>query len=125
MAPPERRPAAPAAPIGDPELVPSAIAQALGVVESGTQPMRHVIQSAIGAGRRLLVLDNFEHVVAAAPFVGELLVACPNLAVLATSRVALRLIGEHEYPVPPLDTGSNRNVGELDRASLPVGGSRA
>jgi non-specific serine/threonine protein kinase len=106
----------PLGPIGDPELVPSAIAQALGVVESGTQPMRHVIQSAIGAGRRLLVLDNFEHVVAAAPFVGELLVACPNLAVLATSRVALRLIGEHEYPVPPLDTGSEAVELFVDRA---------
>ena len=50
----------------------------------------------------LLVLDNFEHVVAAAPLVSDLLAACPRLAVLVTSRGRLRVRGEREYPVPPL-----------------------
>ena len=50
----------------------------------------------------LLVLDNFEHVLVAAPLVGELLAACPELTVLATSRAPLHVYGEHEYPVAPL-----------------------
>ncbi len=54
--------------------------------------------------RMLLVLDNFEQLLAAAPFVGELLAAAPRLLVLATSRAPLRLAAEHEYPVPPFDT---------------------
>jgi predicted ATPase len=52
----------------------------------------------------LLVLDNFEQIVAAAPSVAELLTACPQLKILATSRVVLRLTGEHEFAVQPLAT---------------------
>ncbi len=51
----------------------------------------------------LLVLDNFEHVLEAAPLVGELLAAAPHVSVLATSRESLRLAGEQQYPVPPLE----------------------
>src|SRR5262249_58979453 len=54
--------------------------------------------------RILLVLDNFEQLLAAAPFVGELLAAAPRLWILATSRAPLRLAAEREYPVPPFDT---------------------
>ena len=50
----------------------------------------------------LLVLDNMEQVVAAAPLIADLAIACPRLTILATSRELLRVRGEHEFPVPPL-----------------------
>ena len=53
-------------------------------------------------GPMLLVLDNFEQVLDAAPMVVELLVGCPQLKVLATSREALHVVGEQQFPVPPL-----------------------
>jgi len=56
----------------------------------------------------LLVIDNVEHVVEAAPAIGELLVRCPNLAILATSRIPLHVYGEREYPVPPLGVPAMR-----------------
>src|SRR5213078_1012970 len=52
--------------------------------------------------RMLLVLDNFEHVTSAAPALVELLVACPQLKILVTSRFVLHAYGEHDFPVPPL-----------------------
>ena len=61
------------------------------------------MQESLRDKQLLLVLDNFEQVVAAAPLVAELLAACPRLKCLVTSRVVLRLSGEHEFPVPPLD----------------------
>jgi predicted ATPase/DNA-binding XRE family transcriptional regulator len=92
----------PLAPLTDPALVPSAIAEALGVREEGGQPLRERLQEHLAAKHLLVVLDNVEHLVAAAPLVGELLGAAPGLKVLATSRVPLRLRGEQEYAVPPL-----------------------
>ncbi|MBA2519617.1 MAG: hypothetical protein H0V24_08120, partial [Chloroflexia bacterium] len=58
---------------------------------------------AIGVRAALLILDNFEHLLAAAPLVADLLTRCPRLAVLATSRERLHLRGEHELVVPPLE----------------------
>jgi predicted ATPase/DNA-binding SARP family transcriptional activator len=81
----------------DPDLVPDAIASALGL---GTQ--RDETQAFLRRRRLLLLLDNFEVVDAAAPLVSELLRAAPGLAVLATSRTPLRLSGEHQYRVEPL-----------------------
>jgi predicted ATPase/DNA-binding CsgD family transcriptional regulator len=92
----------PLAAVTDPELVPAAIARELRVHEAGDRP---VLDSLVGLLRErtlLLVLDNLEQVVQAAPAVGDLLAACPHLVVLATSRAALRLTGECEFPVPPL-----------------------
>jgi predicted ATPase/DNA-binding XRE family transcriptional regulator len=90
------------APISDPELVFGTIAQTLGVKESGDQPVLATLQTQLIDQTRLLILDNFEQVLAAAPGTAELLAACPRLKVLVTSRAALRVRGEQLYPVPPL-----------------------
>ena len=90
------------APITDPGLVATTILQAFGVVDLGGSPPRERLLTVLRGKRYLLVLDNFEQVVSAAPVVGDLLESCPGLAVLVTSRIALRLRGEHEFPVPPL-----------------------
>jgi non-specific serine/threonine protein kinase len=92
----------PLAPLRDPDLVVPAIAQAVGVREAGGQSLPATLQAALRDRRLLLVLDNCEHLPAAAPLVGELLAACRGLTVLATSRAPLHLYGEHQYPVPPL-----------------------
>jgi non-specific serine/threonine protein kinase len=90
------------APVGDPALVGPAIAGALGVREAGARPLRDALADHLRERCLLLVLDNFEHLLAAAPLVPDLLAACPGLTVLATSRAPLRVSGEQEYPVPPL-----------------------
>jgi predicted ATPase/transcriptional regulator with XRE-family HTH domain len=90
------------APITDPELVATTVAQILGVTDAGNQPIRERLKSALRTKDLLLVLDNFEQVLDAAPLVAELLAAAADLKVLITSRVLLRLSGEHEYAVPPL-----------------------
>jgi len=88
--------------VSDPDLVPAAVAQALGVREAGDQPVASRLASVLRDQQLLLVLDNVEQVVGAAPFVAGLLASSPRLRVLATSRVRLRVSGEQEYPVPPL-----------------------
>ena len=90
------------APISLPELVLPAIATVLGVPEQGDQPIALLLRAALRTRRLLLILDNFEQVVDAAPALAELLAACPAVTTLVTSRVALRVRGEHLHPVPPL-----------------------
>ncbi|MCW5883326.1 MAG: XRE family transcriptional regulator, partial [Anaerolineae bacterium] len=90
------------APIQDPAHVLSAIAQTLNIREQGSQPLRESLMAHLRSRRVLLVLDNFEHVVAAAPLTLELLSGAPGLKVLCTSQVVLRLRAEHEFPVAPL-----------------------
>ncbi len=80
--------------------VPAAIACALGC-EDGTPA---TLKQTLGGGEFLLVLDNLEQVLAARSLVTELLLACPLLKIIATSRVALHLYGEHEFVVPALAT---------------------
>ena len=92
----------PLAPLTDSHLVPSAIASALGLREEGGQPLADRLRDFLAAKTLLLVLDNFEHLVEAAPAVGTLLGSAAGLKVLATSRMPLHLRAEHEYPVPPL-----------------------
>jgi predicted ATPase len=86
----------------DPELVVPAIAQTFDLKDGGGAPLAEVIQRYLRDKHMLLVLDNFEHVAPAAPSVGELLMTCPGIKALVTSRAALRLRGEHEYAVRPL-----------------------
>jgi predicted ATPase len=75
---------------------------ALGIHEGSGQPWRALVTSRLREGRTLLVLDNFEHVIGAAPLLVDLLSASAGLTLLVTSRSVLSLRGEHEYPVPPL-----------------------
>jgi non-specific serine/threonine protein kinase len=88
--------------VRDPGLVLPEIARALGMQEAGDRPLVARVQAVVGDRRLLLVLDNLEQVVDAAPDMGDLLTHCPGLTILATSREVLRVRGEHEFPVPPL-----------------------
>jgi len=90
------------APMREPTLVATTIAQAVGIRESGDEPHLERLKRFLRDRTLLLTLDNFEHLVVAAPVIGELLSACPRLKALVTSRVPLRLYGEHGFPVPPL-----------------------
>jgi len=93
--------------IKDPDLVVTALAKALDI-----QPVAHrTVPQLIGeqlqdAGPFLLVLDNFEHVLAAAAAVADILAACPSLKILVTSRASARIYGEQEFPVRPLEPSS-------------------
>ena len=88
----------------DPELVPPAIAGALGVALPADRPAIDAVEAWLAERELLLVLDNCEQVTAAGPGIARLLAAAPGLRVLATSRVPLHVHGEQEYPVPPLMT---------------------
>jgi predicted ATPase/DNA-binding CsgD family transcriptional regulator/transcriptional regulator with XRE-family HTH domain len=90
------------APLRDPRLVPAAIAHAVELRESGGRSARELLLDHLRDRQALLVLDNFEHLLGAAPLLAELLAGCPQLALLVTSRAALRLRGEQRFPVPPL-----------------------
>ncbi len=90
------------APIRNPSLVAPTIAQALGVREVGDESMAERLRALLGDKHLLLVLDNFEQVVEAAPLVADVLSGCPALKVLVTSRVRLRLSDEREAPILPL-----------------------
>jgi len=87
--------------ITDPALVMPTVAQSLGLWQSGeASPLERLKVHLFGT--QLLVLDNFEQVLPAAPQLAELLAACPELKVLVTSRTLLRLTSEHEFTIPPL-----------------------
>ena len=92
----------PLAPLTDPNLMLPTVVQALGLRESAERAPRDVLQGFLRDRQMLLLLDNLEHLLDAALDIGELLLACPQLTVLATSRAPLRLRGERTYVVPPL-----------------------
>jgi predicted ATPase/DNA-binding CsgD family transcriptional regulator len=106
------------APIREPELVSAAIAQTLGMREVGGRPLQESLHDYLRDKQLLLVLDNFEQVVAAAPVVGTLLTACRRLKALVTSRTTLHLYGEHEFPVPPLALPDPKRLVQLAAASV-------
>jgi predicted ATPase/DNA-binding SARP family transcriptional activator len=91
------------APLRDPAGVASLVARTLGVRESVDEPVIAGLKRWLRDKCLLLLLDNFEHLLAGAALVGELLAAAPRLKVLATSRAPLHISAEHEHPVPPLE----------------------
>ena len=103
--------------ITEPELVPSTIAQSLSLPDRGGRTPAEGLIDHIGSRRVLLVLDNFEQVTGASASVNQLLTACPNLAVLVSSRSSIGLSGEQEYPVPPLELPDPANLPSLERLS--------
>jgi predicted ATPase/DNA-binding CsgD family transcriptional regulator len=90
------------APINDPTLVVSNIAQTLNLKETGGQPQLDLLKGYLQDKHILLLLDNFEQVASAAVLITDLLAACPHLKVIVTSRATLHVRGEQEFPVPPL-----------------------
>lgn len=104
----------------DPSLLAPTIAQTLGLRESGDRSAVESLRAYVAEQRRLLLLDNFEQVVRAAPQVADLLSWSTGLKVLVTSREPLHIRGEHEYLVPPLaaPVGLKRGAsGSVPRAS--------
>jgi len=92
----------PLAAITDPDFVPVAIARTLSLSERDDRPLRDILTARLSGRDALLLLDNMEQVIAAAPLVADLLASCPGLRVLVTSRAPLRVRGEKVYTVPPL-----------------------
>ena len=101
------------APISDPALVIPTIAHSMGLMESGSQPVLELLKISQRDKHRLLLLDNFEQVVSAAPQLVELLTACSKLKLLATSREVLHVRGEQEFAVPPLAVPDLKRLPDL------------
>ena len=118
------------APIDSPGLVGTTIAHALGVAEGARAPIEQHLHAFLRAKRALLLLDNFEPVLDAAPLVAELLAAAPGLKVLVTSRAVLHLYGEHEFAVsplalPPLAPDAAQDIAQYEAVKLFVVRARA
>jgi predicted ATPase/DNA-binding SARP family transcriptional activator len=104
------------APLNDSRLVVPTIAQTLGLRE-GSAPLAESLERLVAGKRLLLVVDNMEHVAEAAPELSRLLAAAEGLKLLVTSRVPVRLSGEHEHPVPPLDLPDTERLPALSALS--------
>jgi len=99
--------------VSDPSLVLPTVAQTLGLKEDGADSLETALQAHLAARVLLLVIDNFEQVMPAGPGIAALLAGAPGLKVVVTSRFALRLSGEQEYPVPPLTLPDPRRLPDL------------
>jgi predicted ATPase/DNA-binding CsgD family transcriptional regulator len=117
----------PLAAVRDAELVPTAVAQALGVREQGDLPLLELIVSSLRDQHLLFLIDNLEHLLpGTAIFLAELLAACPRLTVLATSRTSLRIDGEQRFLVPPLSLPDAAATSPpLDNAAVTLFAERA
>ena len=104
------------APVTDPALVPAAIAEALGIRDVGDGTLDEKLRMAVRDRRMLLLLDNVEQVVDAAPGIRSLLTDAPHLTVLATSRILLRISGEHGIELGPLALPDMRHGADVSRA---------
>ena len=108
-------------PVSDPALVPPAIATVLSVGDGGRESAMDRIVDQIADRRVLLLLDNFEQVVEAAPSIAELLRRALGVTVVVTSRAVLRISGEQEYPVPGLPVPPDlRSLSAHERLNLPA-----
>jgi predicted ATPase len=110
----------PLSPLSDPDLIVSVIVQTLGIREARGQLSLEILKRNLQDSLRapmLFVLDNFEHLIQAAPIVAELLAMAPHLKILVTSRSALHVYGEHEFPVPPLALPDARSAPSLETLS--------
>src|SRR5918996_1508647 len=106
------------APLDQPSLIPSAIAQALGYIEKNNLSPEERLMEGIANKRMLLVLDNCEHLIEdVAPLAASLLSACSRLKILTTSREALRIPGEWLYSVPALDMPKENSVVDIETIS--------
>lgn len=106
--------------LNEPGLIASEIVQTLGLHGTGGQSPMEILKKHLQDPSRpplMLLLDNFEHLLHAAPIVAELLAAGPNLRILVTSRAALHLYGEREFPVPPLALPDSRSTPSLEALS--------
>jgi predicted ATPase len=107
--------------VRDPALLVGRVAAAIGLAESRKRPADIILREWLASKRVLLLLDNFEQVVAAGPIVADLLRDAPGLSALVTSRAALHVSGEQEYPVPGLPTPPDlSHLSSLELASLPA-----
>jgi predicted ATPase/DNA-binding CsgD family transcriptional regulator len=101
----------------DSDLVAATIARALGIKETGERSLFDLLLASLQDKHLLLLLDNFEQVLAAAPRLSDLLAECPHLKMLVTSRAVLHVRGEHEFPVPPLALPDLTDLPESDALS--------
>ena len=101
------------APLSDPELVVSTIAQTLDIKEIAGKPLVDLLKAYLRDTHILLLLDNFEQVARAAVYVADILSACLNLKVLVTSRMTLHIRGEQEFPVPSLVVPDPKHLPDL------------
>ncbi len=101
--------------VREPERVAVAILEAVDVEIEGTDNAEKLLAAYLDERQLLLVLDNFEQVLAAAPYVAELLRDAPRLTVLVTSQAPLRIRGEHEYPVPPLSFPNPKRLPAIEK----------
>jgi predicted ATPase/DNA-binding XRE family transcriptional regulator len=106
------------APLNDPSLIASAILQTLGFGEMGDHLPLERVKEGIGDKQMLLVLDDLEHLIEdVAPLVYELLLVCPRLHILTTSREALHIPGEWSYSVPPLAAPNDADSIQMDTSA--------
>jgi predicted ATPase/DNA-binding CsgD family transcriptional regulator/Tfp pilus assembly protein PilF len=104
----------PLAIISDSALVIPSIAQALDLTDVGGRTEIDLLQSSLKKKNLLLLLDNFEQVVTAAPYLLDMLTVCPHLKILVTSRMPLHLHGEQQFPVFPLELPDLKELPEVD-----------
>ena len=105
--------------VSDRAFIASTIAQALGVRETGNQSSQESLKEYVSGLDQpmLLLLDNFEHLVSAAPAITQLLTTGPKLKVAVTSQAPLHVYGEHEFPVPPLALPDPKSIPPLEALS--------